>query len=333
MYIKKKNKKSFLNVFLSSSFVFLFAYFILDAEGFEVQQRTSGVSAEYLEIREETSNWYVSLGNIIVWDFGSNFTYVVQSWDSLYDIAQRFWTTVANLKRVNDLEQDIISEGDELTISQEEWILYELEEDIELQDFVVEYDLDIESIKSINYIYDEDRKLLEWDEIFIPITEEEAKNRWLVEDEEEVIVHHDHQTEEEETYSQQQTTGRWTSEVIAQWYENPQISNGFYPGHCTWYVAYELFEEDRPWWGNARNWYQNAAANGYDVWQEPRVWSIVVMMYWSGYWRYYGHVAIVEDINWWEREMLIREMNYADRFVVTKRWVPMDESIIGYIYY
>jgi hypothetical protein len=58
-----------------------------------------------------------------------------------------------------------------------------------------------------------------------------------------------------------------SSDIVAQWTFNKNISNGFYRGHCTRYAAIitpEIFpyvsetRQDRPFGGNANAWYDNA---------------------------------------------------------------------------
>ncbi len=334
MYIKKRHKKNFLNILVSSSTLIWVSYFIVFAENYETENREHWVSADFLEIRENWNNWEVQFSNIIVWDFSDRFTYIVQSWESLSTIASRFWTTVDNIKTVNDLSSNVIREGQKLTISQEEWIIYQLEEQITLKEFTNKYSFDIDNIKSINYISDDDSVLEEWSELFIPISKSEAVDIWLVEREEQVVAQQQEtQTQEQETQTQQ-TTSSWSSwEIINRRYYNPQVNNWFYAWHCTWYVADKLFEEHRPWWGNARDWYHNAQAAWYPVWQSPQEWAIVVIRYWAGYRTSYWHVAIVKSIDWEDNKILIEEMNYSWRFIVTQRRVPMDNRITWYIYY
>jgi surface antigen len=59
------------------------------------------------------------------------------------------------------------------------------------------------------------------------------------------------------------------------------------------------------------------------------------MKYGSQWWNGYGHVWIVLDIDRSSRQILIEDMNYVWRYVVSQHWVDMDSSknpVIGYIY-
>lgn len=331
MYIKKRYKKNFLKITTSSLSLFLIGFFLVFSENFKTEWREIFVSANYLSVKDINTDWEIKLWNIILWDFTDKFTYVVQPWDNLSMIATRFWTTVKNIKNVNDLASDVIHKDQRLTISQEEWIIYQMKEDIVLSDFVEKYSLDENSLKSINYISDSSYNLKKWTELFVPISNDLAVEVWLVESEEQVVVQ---QSAWSFNNSNSWNQSDWSAKIVERWYYNPQVNNWFYAWHCTWYVADQLFREYRPWWGNAKDRYNNAKNAGYKVGQTPTYWSIVVIKYGSGYWTSYWHVAIVRDIDWNSRKILIDEMNYSWRFIVTKRWIDMDSGkITWYIYY
>ena len=328
MYIKKRHKKSFLNIFISATTLVWVAYFMVFADNFKVENRHYWVNASFLSIKESTDEWFIQFSNIIVWDFSDRFTYIVQPWDSLSMIAFRFSTTVSNIKKVNWLNSDTIRAWQRLTISQQEWIIFEVKENSQLNDFASKYKLDLESLMSINYITDKDHQLNKWTEIFIPISNERAIEVWLIQ--RQAVI-------QQPTAPQVRTTNTtqswWNWTIISRRYYNPQVNNWFAAWHCTWYVADKLFRERRPWWGNAKDWYNNARAAWYSVWQTPRIGSIIVIRYWAWYWSSYWHVWIVLDIDWNKNQVLIEEMNYSWRFIVTQRWVPMDNRITWYIYY
>jgi surface antigen len=131
-------------------------------------------------------------------------------------------------------------------------------------------------------------------------------------------------------------SSKWKS-IIAKWYYNPNISNGFYRWHCTRYVAIKKFpyinstKQSKLWWWNANKRYDNAKNAGYAVWQTPKVWSIVVIKYWWANYYYAWHVAIILKIE--KNRLLIEEMNAVWKFIVTRRWISIDSKIKWYIYY
>jgi N-acetylmuramoyl-L-alanine amidase len=82
-------------------------------------------------------------------------------------------------------------------------------------------------------------------------------------------------------------------------------NNTYAWGNCTWYVASR--RSIPPFWGNARDWYYNAQYSGYSVGSVPAVGAIA----WTGA-GYYGHVGYVESVS--GGMVTISEMNYGGNF-------------------
>ena len=100
--------------------------------------------------------------------------------------------------------------------------------------------------------------------------------------------------------------------------------NHFAYGFCTWYVANKRYI---PWFGNAIDWWPNAAAYGYPEGQQPQVGAVMVTRE-SGY----GHVAYVERVNA-DGSWLISEMNFYGWAVVDTRLIrPGQVPLVGFIY-
>jgi surface antigen len=100
--------------------------------------------------------------------------------------------------------------------------------------------------------------------------------------------------------------------------------NHFAYGFCTWYVANKRYI---PWFGNAIDWWPNAAAYGYPEGQQPQVGAVMVTRE-SGY----GHVAYVERVNA-DGSWLISEMNFYGWAVVDTRTIrPGQVPLVGFIY-
>lgn len=124
---------------------------------------------------------------------------------------------------------------------------------------------------------------------------------------------------------------------MSKWVFNQDIKNGFYAGQCTWYVAVktpEIFgpvvdgKQDRPFGGNARDWYANAKKAGFSVGKTAKAGAIIV---YGTLRSSAGHVGKVISVD--GDEMVIEDMNYAGKFIVTRRTEKVDNSkIIGYIY-
>ncbi len=99
-------------------------------------------------------------------------------------------------------------------------------------------------------------------------------------------------------------------------------ANTYSYGQCTWYAASRRNIPNT--WGNANTWYSRAQASGFSVGSTPVVGAIA----WTGI-GYYGHVAIVEQVN--GNQVLISEMNFNGNWGrATTRWIPANSY--AYIY-
>jgi surface antigen len=88
--------------------------------------------------------------------------------------------------------------------------------------------------------------------------------------------------------------------------------------------------QSRPFGGNANQWYNNAKKAGLSVGKTPRAGAIIV---YSTLRSSAGHVGIVKEYYPDKGEMLIEDMNYEGKFVVTRRIESTSrKEIIGYIY-
>jgi surface antigen len=212
---------------------------------------------------------------------------------------------------------------------------------------------------TLNYISDDSEMLYPGQELFINVTEQRAYDIWLLEKAQPILPKDEvvkpivkkKQTTTKTTTTKtnnnwwttttttQVTTPSWNSRILKQWYYNPKISNWFAVGYCTWYAAIKspnIFKyisatkQDRPFGGNAVNWYSNAKAAWFSVGQSPRPGAIVVYKNLrSSAW----HVGIVLSVNSAAWEMTIEDMNYAGRFIVTQRIDNINNpKIVGYIY-
>jgi surface antigen len=100
-------------------------------------------------------------------------------------------------------------------------------------------------------------------------------------------------------------------------------ANGYAAGQCTWYVAGRRPVPGN--WGNARTWYNRAQAAGWSVGTTPAKAAIA----WTSA-GYYGHVAVVEDVDVASNTVLVSEMNYTGLYRISKRWV--NANAFKYIY-
>jgi len=306
------------------------------------------IFAQDFQIANRSDNTQgLSLENILSFDEKlDGIIYIVKPWDNLSSIAYKFGTTISQIKQINNLKSDVLRPGQKLIIRSQPGIYYQVKEDTSWKDFAQKYKLDLKQLLSLNYVSDEDQILQKWDEIFLPLTQKEAIEKGLLpkpKPKPRPTYTQPHRSVTVTTSTSQRTpvssSSRW-SKVVKSYYRNPWIYNWFAPGHCTRFVAIKKFpyitdtKQKKLWHWNAKNWYDNAAAAGYPVGQTPKIGSIVVIRYGApNYYYNYGHVWIVRDIDWKNKKLLIEEMNAKWRFIVTRRRIPMDNKIIGYIYY
>ena len=287
--------------------------------------------------------------------------YIVQEWDTFETIATEFWTTVKNLKKINWISS--VKPWQKIVVTNEEdWILYKVRENQNIKVFANKYGLDLKDLMTLNYITDDSEILYQWQEIFINLSEEKANNipGFIDKAQPDLTIPVKATTKTTTTKTSTTTKTTTTSSAIANvtiWNVttntnsskilkkrtyNANINNGFYRGYCTWYVATQvpsIFKytsettQERPFGWDAIKWYDNARKAWYTVSKTPRSNSIIV---YSKLRSAAGHVWIVRQYpyNWDNTKMLIEDMNYAWKFVVTQRVESTSRGeIIGYIYY
>ena len=292
--------------------------------------------------------------------------YIVQQWDTFESIATEFWTTVSNLKKINGVSS--IKPWQKIVVTNEEdGILYKVRENQNIKVFANKYGLDLKDLMTLNYITDDSEILYEGQEIFINLSEEKANNIPGFIDKAQPdltipVVKPKPTTTKTSTRTTTKTTKTTTtktsssststssattsssssSKIVKKWTYNANINNWFYRGYCTWYVATQvpsIFKytsegtQERPFGWNASTWYSAAKAAWYTVSKTPRAGSIIV---YSKLRSSAGHVWIVRQYpyNGDSSKMLVEDMNYAGKFVVTQRIESVNRAwIIGYIYY
>ncbi len=105
-------------------------------------------------------------------------------------------------------------------------------------------------------------------------------------------------------------------------YAGNSAGNSYAPGNCTWYAKSK--RPDLPnFLGNANNWYNNAAAQGFNVGTAPKKGAVGQAV--SGM-----HVVYVEGVSLDGSTVTISEMNYGGLYRMNTRTVPASQFI--YIY-
>ena len=369
-YMTRAHKVSKIRIFLTIACLLVFGVLVAVADRYSSPADLQYVNPTF--VSEWSSDVAINLDAMSISMESEDVAvvqYIVQEWDTLESIATEFWTTVSNLKKINWIS-DIKPWQKIVVTNEEDGILYKVRENQNIKVFANKYGLDLKDLMTLNYITDDSEILYEGQEIFINLSEEKANNIPGFIDKAQpdlsipVVKPKPKQTTAKTTTK---TTGKattktsgtsntsngwwnntsaWTtsssSKIIKKWTYNANINNGFYRGYCTWYVATQvpsIFKytsdgtQERPFGWNASTWYSAAKAAGYTVSKTPRAGSIIV---YSKLRSSAGHVWIVRQYpyNGDSSKMLVEDMNYAWKFVVTQRIESTSRAwIIWYIYY
>ena len=333
MKFRYRNKISLTSLFINCLVITAFFYLILNTNKFskvstlKVEAYSTNLSILKEEIPDGST---IDVNNIYIDDnLPGVIYYIVQPGDTLSKIALNFWVTVLHIKKINNLKEDNIKPGQRLMITDQEGFVY-ISKWETVQQLAKKFDIKPSDILDANTLLSENYKFQKWDEVFIPMSEEQYK-KW------------------EKKYKKSNEKWYYTSyrpisirkkhkNIVAKYRYRPNVYNGFYRWQCTRFVAVKKFpyitahKQKKLWNGNAKYWYKNAKAAGYPVGHTPRIGAIVVIKYWGRRYYYAGHVWIVKKIDWKNKRLLIEEMNALGKYVVTLRRIPMDSKIIGYIY-
>jgi len=339
-----------------------FIFVIANADLFENKQEQLAINSSFVESDDGVS-YEINLDNINVnVDDNNNVQYTVQNWDTLLKIAGVFWTTVSSIQKENNLKKNDLEAGQILKVSNKvDGIVYTIDEKTNVVVFANMYKLDLQDLMTLNYIQDETEILAPDQEVFINITKEKAYEVWLLEEPKIEIIPRTTITyrptinkagkvvpapSKKKTatiiYAADNSDEPNTQGVIiSKWTYTKKIKNGFAVGYCTWYAAIlrpDIFPfideakttQDRPFGGNANQWCAWAKAAGLRVGKTPSVGAIIV---YSRLRSSAGHVGKVINYLPDEWKMIIEDMNYLWKFVVSKRWEQTDNSKIScYIY-
>jgi surface antigen len=110
--------------------------------------------------------------------------------------------------------------------------------------------------------------------------------------------------------------------------------NHFYYGQCTYWAAmryHELTGKWVPWLGNANQWAAGARSFGWIVSSTPKLHSIIVLQAGVQGSGYYGHVAIVEQVNS-DGSVLTSNWNWLGNWGVKTMVVFTPGSGVSFVY-
>jgi surface antigen len=269
----------------------------------------------------------------------------VKPWDTLDTIASEFGVTSTSLKSSNWLSSSAIKAWQELIISNVDWFIYTTKERATIRDFALKYRLDLQDLKELNSLQNDNDVIESGDDVFVPLTMDEGKKLWLIVPEPDPELEIDPNIKPEVKPSKnwskapskttiKKPTTRTTTKAAGWVWKVSQTRascHWFVPWQCTCYAAQkrpDIFVpgKTRPFGGNARSRYNNAKAAWYSVGTTASVGAIAVMTNgWSGY----GHVGIVVDVS--GNQVLIESMNYVWPYIVNR--IRIDKSRIRWYIY
>lgn len=129
--------------------------------------------------------------------------------------------------------------------------------------------------------------------------------------------------------------------LISIWSMDSDIENSFTKWYCTYGAArispefFPFIEENtqqRTWWGNAVDRCENAAATWYKIWSLPVQWSLVVYNA-GGRFGTYGHVGKVVHYDKTHKKIIVRDMAWVGKWLMTDRREDVTTSSVKcYIY-
>lgn len=252
-------------------------------------------------------------------------SYTVQPGDTMATIAKKYKLTTTQIRWSNGLKTEAISAGATLYLPSTPGIVYTVKSGDTIDSIVSKYGSNATEIIALNDL--EVSGIATGMRIVI-------KNGTLPETERPEYV------APRRTYSYSSlgsTSKRQNIQVVSSYfydrnypYPNP---NPGVPGWCTWYAWWwratspdslgVLGHEGR----NANTWHRNYAYRG--VGKTPRKGAVFQTPYGGGG---YGHVGVVVRVND-DGSIVVREMNYAGRYVVTEATIPASQvGNFNYIY-
>ncbi len=363
MCMIKFNRVNYFKFVLSLCFIAFFIFIIVNANLQDMDQEPLPINESFIQ-GDDGLAYEIDLDNIDVnMDTNNNgvIQYTVQDWDTLLKIAGVFWTTVSSIKQENNLKEDAVAPWQVLKVSnQVDGIVYTVKDKINVVVFANKYNLNLQDLMTLNYVQDETEIFSPEQEVFINITKDKAYELWLLERPKPEIIPKSTITyrptiNKSGTKPQKTTTKISTSKtsvadddtdtpdsrstIISKRTYTKKIKNGFYAWYCTRYAAiispniFPYVDETtqaRPFDGNANQRCSNAKAAWYRVGHKPAVGSLVV---YSRLRSSAGHVGKVINYYPEDGKMIIRDMNYLGKFVVTERRETTDNSKIScYVY-
>jgi len=341
-------------------FIIFFIFVIANADMFDKGEEQLAINSSFIQ-GDDWVSYEINLDTINI-DINNNngvIEYTIQKWDTLLTIAGIFGTTVSSLQKDNGIKGTELTPGNTLKIlNQIDGIVYTIKDKTNVVVFANKYNINLQDLMTLNYVQDETEIFTPGQEIFINITKDKAYDLGLFERPVPVVIPKStityrptiNKSGKVVNKTIKKTTTLVSSDeeeggvntkgtIISKWTYTKKIKNGFAVGYCTWYAAIispNIFPyisettQDRPFGWDAREWCANAKKAWLRVGSKPSVGAVIV---YSKLRSSAGHVGKVINYYPEDGKMIIRDMNYLGKFVVTERWEDTDNSKIScYIY-
>lgn len=251
--------------------------------------------------------------------------YNVRSGDSLSIIANKFQVSSDSILWANDFDRDhVLKPGDVIKVPPTTGLVYVVQPKDTVDSVASKFKVDSVDILAQNQL-DASTDLQIGQQLIIPGAKKEIPKPVIVQPKDNKALVKTDKNGKKKNVLAQNTTKKTPKNVLAIYKRDGK--NSFAPGYCTWFVANH---KNVTWRGNANQWLANARAAGVSTGSSPVAGSIV-QFGGRGYNRAYGHVGLVVDVD--GDDLIVKDMNYSNRYQVTIRRVPKDDdSIRGYIY-
>lgn len=255
--------------------------------------------------------------------------YEVQSWDSIWSIADDFGIDIDSIIWANNLNSNsVIHPWDKLKIPPVSGIIHRVEKWETLDRLASYYGVSKQDIITQNSLSGD--SLVVWQNLIIPgaVKKEIKIESPVIAKNDKKISKNDRLVAKSNSKNPKLVSSKTIRKTSNKLLLAPSSgSNKFARWYCTRFVAQY---KNVTWRGNAGAWYNNARAAWVPVWRTAEVWSIVVF---NGSWynSYYGHVWIVA----WDdgANIIVKDMNYRAFWEVTTRKVPKSSRAIRWYIY
>jgi surface antigen len=269
--------------------------------------------------------------------------YTIVSGDTPFFVAKKFWISVTHLLTSNAISKNEFISWKKILITQEEGASISIEKATSVSEISKKFWVSIDDILATNPSLSE-KTILQKTEIFIPqkiTTIEENLKPTIINANggQRVDLSKVSKSKSDIYLSELFTTSFWRGDIketewtlLWHWYQRGSWNFWFAAWQCTDYAAFKrpdifIKGENRPFWWNAKDRADNAKKAWYEVDNLPKKNDIAVFAAWRWWHKTYGHVAYVEEVDIKKWTIIISDMNYLGKNIVTRRVISFDLAV------